>query len=293
MAKTDYYQILGIGKNASKENIKKAYRKKALEFHPDKNKSADAEEKFKKVNEAYEVLSDPEKKQAYDQFGHRAFDPSRGGSAAGPGGFGQGRTYRSGPFSYTYYSGEGSPFEGFDFGGFSDPFEIFESFFGGASPFRQQKAKPRYRLTIDFMEAIEGAEKKVKIDGKEHKIKIPPGSQDGTRISYQDFDVIINIRSHEQFRREGSDIFVDHKIPFGLAALGGTTQVPTVNGKLKLKIRPGTQSGSLIRLRGEGAPQVRGKGRGDQYIRLLVEVPKNLTSKQKKLLKELEETLEK
>lgn len=292
-SKRDYYDILGISESASKEEIKKAYRKKALEFHPDRNKSKDAEERFKEVNEAYEILSNPKKKQTYDQFGHAAFDPSAGGFAGGPfAGFGAGRTYRSGPFTYTYSAG-GSPFAGFDFGGFSDPFEIFESFFGGASPFRREPVKPRYGLTIGFLEAVQGTEKTVRIDGKKRKINIPPGADDGTRIRFKEFDVTIEVKPHNIFRRDGDDIFVNHEIPLTLSVLGGNTQVPTVNGNLKLKIRPGTKPGSMIRLRGEGAPRLHGRGRGDQYIHLVVKIPDKLTSEQKKLFQLLKKSMEK
>ncbi|MCH7951702.1 DnaJ domain-containing protein [Patescibacteria group bacterium] len=290
--KRDYYDILGVSKDASNDELKKAYRKKALEFHPDKNKAKDAEEKFKEINAAYEVLSDPKKKQTYDQFGHAAFDPGSG-FAGGPfAGAGQGRTQRAGPFTYTYHTTGGSPFEGFDFGGFSDPFEIFETFFGGASPFRREPPKPRYGLTIDFMEAIKGTEKTVRIDGKEYKVSIPPGADVGTHIRFKDFHVTIDVKQHNIFRRDGTDIFINHEIPFSLAALGGEIKVPTVDGDVKLKIRPGTQPGSMIRLRGKGIPHLHGRGRGDQYIRLLVKVPEKLTSEQKKLLQQFQSTVE-
>ena len=164
----DYYAILGIGKNTSEVEIKQAYRKQALRWHPDRNKDnvAEAEKKFKEINEAYEILSNSEKRQAYDQFGHAAF--KQGGFGAGQGPVGQ--TYRQGPFTYTYTTGgpAGFDFSDFGFGGFSDPFEIFEQFFGGGSPFgaRSRRQKPVYSLTIDFIEAVKGVTKKVDIDGR-------------------------------------------------------------------------------------------------------------------------------
>ena len=167
----DYYQILGISKTASTDDIKKAYRKLALAYHPDRNKTKEAEAKFKEVTKAYEVLSDPQKRQAYNQFGQAAFEQGAGFGTQGPfGGFGgQARTGRHGPFTYTYTTSGGS--EDFDFGGFSDPFEIFEQFFGG-SPFSAQKRRPTYSLSLSFMEAVHGTQKRVTIDGKTQNIKI-------------------------------------------------------------------------------------------------------------------------
>ncbi|HEX8923396.1 MAG TPA: DnaJ domain-containing protein, partial [Patescibacteria group bacterium] len=161
--KRDFYEVLGISKNATKEEIKKAYRRMALEWHPDRNKSADAEEKFKEINEAYEVLSNDDKKKAYDQFGHAAFDPN-----AGP--FG-GHTYTSqnGPFNYSYTSSGQNPFGNadFDFGGFSNPFDIFEQFFGGGGGSFGTQSRTRqiktYKIQITFMEAVKGVEKEVTI----------------------------------------------------------------------------------------------------------------------------------
>ncbi len=288
--KRDFYEVLGVNKSASAAELKKAYRQLALKYHPDRNKGADAAEKFKEISEAYEILSDSKKKQAYDQHGHAAFDPSRGF-----GGFNQGgaRTYSQGPFTYTYTSG--GPASAGGFGGFTDPFEIFESFFGGASPFRQARQIPRYGLTIDFLEAVKGAERTIVHQGKEHKIKIPPGADDGTRIRFNDFYVTIEVKDHHIFKREGADIFINHEISFSKAVLGDTISVPTVDQKdIKLKVRPGTQPNTLIRLRGKGMPRLRSSGlpagkagRGDQYVRLVVKVPEKLTRKQKQLLKQL------
>lgn len=283
-AKSDYYDILGVSKDAAQEEIKKAYRKQAVEWHPDKHgdeaKEA-AEKRFKEINEAYQVLSDPEKRSAYDQFGHQAFGPgAAGGSGGQQGPFGQ-----SGPFTYTYTTRGGSPFQGFDF---QDPFEIFETFFGG-SPFGRGERIPRYSITIDFMEAIEGIEKEVDANGKKRKIKIPPGVNEGSRIRFDDFILSINVRPHEIFERDGDDIFVTVRIPYSKAAFGGEVEVPTLDGDVKVKVRKGTQSGTMMRLSGKGAPRVRGRGKGDHYIRFLVVVPEKLTKEQKKIIEEMEE----
>lgn len=283
--KRDYYDILGVEKSASAEEIKKAYRKLALKYHPDKNDSAEAEKKFKQVTEAYEVLSDSEKRKTYDQFGHAAFDPS-----SGPGPFG--RSHRSGPFTYTYSTSGGQGFGSFDF---SDPFEIFEQFFGGSSPFRQSRRRQqmvRYGVTIDFMEAIKGAERTIVHQGEQKKIKIPPGADDGTLIRFSDFYVTVDVKSHDTFKRDGADIFVDKKINFPLAVMGGKVEVPTLEGKVMLKVKPGTQSGTLVRLKGRGAPRMRSSQKGDQYVRLLIKVPQNITKKQKDLLKKLDQAFD-
>ncbi len=286
--KRDFYDVLGISKSASAAEIKAAYRKKALEYHPDRNKSADAEQKFKEVNEAYEVLSSHDKKQAYDQFGHDAFS----GGGPGFGGFGQaGGTGRAGPFTYTYTTTSGNPFEGADLGGFSDPFEIFESFFGGASPFRRGPAKPHYSLKISLESAYKGIEKTIIHQGKNYTIKIPPGADDGTRIRYSNFDVSIDVTEHEIFKRDGDDVIVNLAVPFTLAALGGTISIPTLDGDIKIKIRPGTQPGTLMRLQGKGMPHLHGSGRGNQYIRFLVTIPQNLTREQKDLLHQLHDSI--
>ncbi len=280
--KRDYYEVLGLKKDASAADIKSAYRKMALKYHPDRNKEKDAEEKFKEINEAYQVLSSPEKKQAYDQFGHAAFDPAAGGAGGNP--FGGG--FRTGPFTWSYSTSGGSnPFEGMDF---NDPFDIFESFFGGMGGGMGGKRRPRYSLTIDFMDAVKGAEKTVEIDGKKRTIKVPAGADDGTRLRFDDFDITFNVRSDERFKRDGYDLYVDEKISYTTAVLGGNVEVPTVTGKLKLKVRPGTQSHSLIRLRGEGVQHLQGRGKGDLYVRLIVNVPEKVSREEKKLLEQLQ-----
>ena len=282
----DYYQILGITKSANADEIKKAYRKLALQYHPDRNKNKDAETKFKEVNKAYEVLSDPQKKQTYDQFGHAAFEQGAGqgpfGGAGGPFGGAQG-----GPFSYTYSTG-GDGGAGFDFGGFNDPFEIFEQFFGGASPFGRQR-RQAYSLTIDFLEAVNGTTKKVTIGSKSQTIKIPAGVDEGSRIRFGDYDVVVSVTPDKRFQREGFDIIGVKEIPFALAALGGEVNIETIDGNLKLRIPGGTQPGTAIRLRGKGVPHLHGSDRGDHYVRIKVTVPKHLSGRQKELLKEFME----
>jgi len=285
----DYYNVLNVDKSASQEEIKKAYRKLALKWHPDKNDSDQAEEKFKEINEAYEVLSDPKKKQAYDQFGHAAFQQGMGGAGAGRQGGQQG------PFTYTFNFGGGeSPFSGAEgFGEFSDPFEIFNQFFGGASPFgqaRRRQRKPTYQIQIGFMEAINGVEKEVQLNGGSKKIKIPAGVQDGQRIRFDDFYLLVRVADHQKFKRRGQDIVVEEEIPFSTAALGGTIKVETVYGdEVKLKIRPGTDSGTTIRLRGKGVKYPRSNRRGDQYVQVNITVPDSPTRGQKQLLKEMED----
>ena len=286
----DYYQILGVTKSASADEIKKAYRKLALQFHPDKNKTKEADAKFKEVTKAYEVLSDAGKRQTYDQFGAAAFEQG-GPGAGGPfGGFGQGGPFggtqggQYGPFTYTYTSNGGNP----DFGGFSDPFDIFEQFFGGASPFGRRQHREVYSLKIDFMEAVKGTQKKVDLGGKVQTIKIPAGVDDGSRIRFGDADVIINVVPDKRFKREGYDVISEQGLSFAEAALGTEISVETVEGKVKLKIPQGTQPDTVIRLRGKGIAHVRGSGKGDHYVRIKVVVPKNLTGKQKEILEEFE-----
>jgi curved DNA-binding protein len=283
-AKTDYYDILGISKNASAEEIKKAYRKQALEWHPDRHKDDKeaAEKRFKEINEAYQILSNPQKKAAYDNYGHSAFTPGGGNPFAGGGFQGQ-----SGPFTYTYTTTNGgSPFGNFDFG---DPFDIFESFFGGGNPFggAQRSRVPRYSMTIDFMEAVKGVSKEVDVGGKKRKIKIPAGIYEGARINFGDFMLSVNIKPNKLFERQDDDIYVSVAIPFSLAVLGGEISIPTIEDEIKIRIRPGTQSGTMMRLRERGVSHLRGRGKGDEYVRINVLIPERLTKEQKQIVEEM------
>lgn len=276
----DYYDVLGVAKTSSAEEIKSAYRKMALKWHPDRNqdKKAEAEQKFKEINEAYQVLSDPQKKQQYDQFGHAAFDPASGmGGNPFAGGFQQG------PFTWSYRTSGGAGAQDFDFG---DPFEIFEQFFGGAGGFgfSAQPRRPRYSLTISFEEAITGTTKEVKIDNKNQTIKVPAGANDGTRIRFESFDITINVRPHSYLRRDGYDLFMDHHISFATATLGGQAELKLLDKTLKMKVQPGTQSHTMVRLRGEGVPHLQSRGKGDLYVRLIVDVPTKLSAEQRKLM---------
>lgn len=291
--KTDYYDILGVSKTASADEIKKAYRKQALEWHPDRHKDDKevAEKRFKEINEAYQVLSDPQKKAAFDQYGHAAFTPGGGNPFAGGNPFG-GFGGQSGPFTYTYSTGgdgAGNPFANMDFG---DPFDIFEQFFGGGNPFgsasRRQQI-PRYSMTIDFMEAVKGVSKEVDVGGKKRRIKIPAGIYEGARINFGDFTLSVNIRPDKLFERQDDDIYVSIGISFSLAVMGGEIKVPTVDGEVKIRIRPGTQGGTMMRLGQRGAPHLHGRGRGDEYIRLNVLVPEKLNREQRNIVEEMKE----
>ena len=354
MANKDYYSILGIDKSAGQDEIRSAFRKLAIKYHPDKNKGdKTSEEKFKEINEAYQVLSDPQKKSNYDQFGTSEFDGGPQG-AQGFGGFG-----------------------GFDsdFGGFGD---IFDSIFGGAgrgTRSRRSQAEPgadlEYNLNLTFEEAVFGCAKEVSINrnekcetcngtgakkgtspktcdkcggagqirvqrqtplgtmstvavcdkchgtgkiidepcstchgtGKERKhrkikINVPAGVDTGNVIPLrgqgehgtnggQSGDLYINIRvsSHPKFKRNGFDISFDTHISFGMAVMGAEISVDTVDGPVKYTIPEGTQSGTVFRLRGKGVPRVNSSGRGDQYVKVIVDVPKKLNEKQREALK--------
>jgi len=284
--KTDYYDILGVSKSASADEIKKAYRKQALEWHPDRHKDDKeaAEKRFKEINEAYQILSDPQKKSAYDQYGHAAFTPGGGNPFAGGNPFGGGQ---GGPFTYTYTTGGDNPFANMDFG---DPFDIFAQFFGGGNPFGgRAQQKPRYSIKIDFMEAAKGVSKEVSIDGRKRNIKIPAGIYEGARINFDDFTLSVNIKPDKLFERQDDDIYVTVVIPFSLSVLVGEIEVPTIDGNIKLRVRPGTQGGTMMRLRERGVPHLHGRGKGDEYVRINVLIPEKLNREQKRIVEEMKE----
>ncbi|NTU72914.1 DnaJ domain-containing protein [Candidatus Roizmanbacteria bacterium] len=278
----DYYETLGVSKSATEAEIKSAYRKQALQWHPDRNKSPEAHEKFKEINKAYETLSDPKKREAYNQFGHDAYTRSGGGANQPGGGYG--------PFSYTYTSQGDNPFGGFGGEGV-DPFEVFEQFFGFRSPFGGQQQRARraaYQIQISFDEAVHGVEKEVKIDGKNKKIKIPAGIDDGMRIRFTDFDLMISVQPHSFYKREGQNIIIEKEISYSLAVLGGVIEVPTIDGPVQIRVHSGTKAGTHVRLRGKGIPYPQSSQRGDEYVVYQIHIPQKVNAKTKKLLEELQ-----
>ncbi len=283
----DYYELLGIKKGASDAEIKAAYRKQALQWHPDRNKNAGAAERFKEINKAYEVLADPQKREMYNQYGKDAFE--RGGFNRASGA----QQQQQGPFSYTYStSGGQNPFEGMDFGGFSDPFDIFEQFFGfNNRGGRTRKQRDVYQMELSFEEAVHGVSKDTVIKGRSHTIKIPAGVDDGMRIRFEDFDVVVRVRPDKRYRREGQDLYVEEVLSFPQAVLGGEIAIETLDGPVKLRVRPGTESGAAVRLRGHGVVHPQGSQKGDLYVIYKIKVPERLSHKARQLLEDLKKEL--
>jgi len=361
--KKDYYEILGVSRNASTEEIKKAFRRLALKYHPDRNKSPEAEEKFKEIGEAYEVLSDPEKRRLYDMYGHAGL---------------KGTTFTD--FSSINLNDLlESIFGGFGGFGFGD---IFDGIFGRRRPSsRYSRTAPRkganirYDLEITLEEAYKGVKKEIKVPHTETCIKcagkgtapgyepevcpscngtgqkqtvqrtlmgqivtitdckecrgtgrvirkkcpeckgkgtvkierkleitIPKGVETGSKLKIRgqgeaglyggepgDLYVIIHVKEHDTFKRENEYLYTEVPITFSQAVLGDTIDIKTLDGTTKLKIPPGTKSGSILRIEGKGMPRLRGGGYGDLFVKVDIEIPRHLNSKQKNLIKQLRE----
>ncbi|MBR0488389.1 DnaJ domain-containing protein [Candidatus Saccharibacteria bacterium] len=294
--KRDYYEVLGVPKTASDDEIKKAYRKLAVKYHPDKNPGdKEAEAKFKEISEAHEVLSDKQKRVRYDQFGHAGV----GGGAAGFGGNGAG--FSGNPFGQEF-NFNGQTFH-FDFGGGSGG--IFDDILGGMFGFGGGARRPRrgadYQtsVTLTFEEGVFGAEKTIDVNGEKLKVKIPAGIDDGMSIRLRgkggpapdggeagDLYVRVRVKPHKSLTREGAIILSEQTIDMVDAALGCEIDVLTVDGTVTMKVPAGTQSGTPFKLSGHGVP-IRADGdRGPHIVTVIVETPKNLTKKQKELLEE-------
>jgi DnaJ-class molecular chaperone len=290
----DYYAILGVAKDATEKDIKQSYRKLARKYHPDVNPgNKEAEEKFKEVSEAYEVLSDKEKRAKYDAYGQQPFGAG-GGNYGGAEGFG-----------YEPYGG------GVDFdlggGGFSDFFEMLFGQRGGGRTAQAMRGEDiEAQIEVSLEEAYEGAAKSFSISTrrgeppKRFEVKIPPGVNDGSKIRLAgegqpgysgergDLYLIVKMLPHPTFERKGDDLYRDAMVPFTVAALGGEVSVPTMKSRVTMKIPPGTQSGQTFRLGGLGMPRLGKPGRGDLYAKIRITVPKELTARQRELFEELQ-----
>ena len=295
MAKRDYYEVLGVSKNASDDEIKKAYRKLAIKYHPDKNPGdKEAEAKFKEINEAHDVLSDKQKRARYDQFGHAGVGGASGNPFAGGNPFGQG-----GNFNYN-----GQSFN-FDFGGMGGFEDILGSLFGCGGARRPRRgADFQTSVTLSFEEAIFGTTKEVSANNENIKVKIPAGIDDGMSIRLRgkggeapeggtekgDLYVKIRVKPHKSLTREGVIILSEEKISMVDAALGCEIEVETVDGPITMKVPAGTQSGTPFKLSGHGVPFRADGDRGPHIVTIIVETPKNLSRKQKELLEEFKRT---
>jgi len=274
----DYYEILGVDKNATEQEIKKAFRKKAHQYHPDKKNGNEA--KFKQVNEAYQVLSNPQKRKQYDQFGS-GFNQQTG-SGQGFSGFDFDFDFGQAETGFSQFSGGA-----FDLG------DIFKDFFNQAF---KRGSDVGLDIEIDFKEAILGTFREINVPQGKLNIEIPPGIESGQRVKVAgqgepgqsgyapgDLYVRIYVKEDPNFKRENNDIVYQQDISFTQAALGDKIKVPTLEGEQEVKIPPGIQNKGRIRLKGKGVP-----GKGDQIIEVNVKVPRRLSRKQKQILKELD-----
>jgi len=301
MANRDYYEVLGVSKTASDEEMKRAYRKLAMKYHPDRNPNKkDAEERFKEINEAYAVLSDKEKRKQYDNFGADGFRQR----------FTQEDIFRGFDFDEILsgvFGGRGR--REFKFGGTRGGFD-FGDLFGGSYGNQDMGRMPQkgedilYELTISLEEAASGGEKRISYRKnskvEEVSVKIPKGIPAGKKLRLAgkgmegkkgappgDLYLQISIQEHPIFTREGDDLIVEKEVSFSEAVLGNSIEVPTLEGTKKIKVPPGTQSHSKMRLKGLGIPHFQKEGRGDEYVKVIVQIPKRVSEKAKSLIHEL------
>ena len=320
--KRDYYDVLGIDRNADEKTIKKAYRKLAKKYHPDTNAgNADAADKFKEVNEAYDVLSDPKKKKMYDQFGHAAFEAGADpGAGAGAGGFGGFQSDGNGSYQEFHFNGEnmddifgdifGNMFHGGSASGRSRRTSGFTGGFGGES-FKSKGSDIKAGITVGFDEAAFGGDKVITLSNPENpgqpgqslKVHIPAGIDNGKSIRLRgkgmpgtgggeagDLLLKVTVAPKPGYERKGMDVYTTVSVPYTTAVFGGEALVHTLYGDVMCKIKEGTQSGSKIRLRGKGIVSMKDSSvHGDQYVTIQIEVPRNLSPQARQKLKEFEE----
>lgn len=310
----DYYKILGVDRNSSNEEIKKAYRKLALKYHPDRNPGdKSSEESFKEINEAYQVLSDPEKRSRYNNLGESYNSWQQRGGA--PGGFNWEDWFTTSPGGGSVRVEVGNLDDLFGQGGLGDFSEFFRRIFGGmgsASDFEAQmrgrgRTSNRYvpssfqhEVEISLSEAYNGTSRRIELDGRRLEVKIPAGARTGTKIRVanavsapdgqkNDLYLIIKVSDDPNFQRKGNDLYIDATIDLYKAVLGGEATVRTLAGNVVLTIPAGTQPGQSIRLAGKGMPQINHpEQRGDLYVRIKVKIPRNLSPEQRDLFKKLE-----
>lgn len=296
--KRDYYEVLGVSKNASDDEIKKAYRKLAVKYHPDRNPGdKEAEAKFKEINEAHEVLSDKQKRARYDQFGHAGVGGTAGGAYGG---------FNGNPFGNGNFNFNGQTFN-FGFGGGSAFDDILGNLFGfGAAGARKQRRGADYQtsVTLTFEEAIFGTTKTIDLENGTLKVKIPAGIDDGMSVRLKgkggaapskdaepgDLYVRVRVKPHKSLTREGAIILSEQTIGMVDAALGCEIDVETVDGVVRMRVPAGTQSGTPFKLSGHGVPFRADGDRGPHIVTVIVETPKNLSKKQKELLEEFKKS---
>lgn len=291
----DYYQVLGLSRSASSEEIRKAYRKLAMQYHPDRNPGdKGSEERFKEINEAYQVLSDPQKRAHYDRVGSAYSSWQQGGG--GQGGFDWGRWAGGAPGGSRVEYGDLNDLFGGEGGLFS---EFFRTIFGGGmgtAGTQSSRAVPGYQqqVEISLEDAFNGTTVEFQTDGKRKQVRIPRGVRTGSKVRVAgsgpngtDLYLIVQIKENENFERKGNDLYTGAKINIFTAILGGEAEVETMAGKVKLTVPAGTQPEQVFRLAGRGMPQLKSpKTRGDLFVRLKVEIPRYLSSKQRELLEE-------